>query len=75
MPKWRLVDGSADIPVVPRTHDNGLDLEGRAFESIETRHQEGKTAIRQELLSPQGLSLELRCFPTGDYHPAPPAFA
>lgn len=43
--------------------DKVVDLKRRVPEPHQTRHQEGQASIRAQLLPPQGLSLELRCFP------------
>jgi inorganic pyrophosphatase len=40
------------------------DLERGILEPHQARHQEGQASIRSQLLPSQGLSLELRCFPT-----------
>jgi hypothetical protein len=35
---------------------------------IAARYEEGQASIRPQLLSPQGLSLELRRFPSGSFN-------
>ena len=39
------------------------DLQRRRLEPYQARYQEGQASLRPQLLSPQGLSVELRCFP------------
>jgi len=41
------------------------DLQGGDAQPHQAGHQEGQAALREELLPPQGLSLELRCLPSG----------
>ena len=41
------------------------DLQGRDPQPNQAGYQEGKAAIRPQLLPPQGLHLELRCLPSG----------
>jgi hypothetical protein len=45
--------------------DHTLDLQRRIPQPHQARRQEGQAAICSELLPPQGLSVELWCFPQG----------
>lgn len=42
-----------------------IDLQGGAPQPHQAGHQEGQASICPQLLPPQGLSVELRCFPSG----------
>jgi len=69
IPRWsnaKLEVCDPDSMMQYTTADPPSDLQRRILEPYQARYQEGQTSIRPQLLPPQGLSLELRCFPPGN---------